>query len=77
MTTITCNRAQCVACKDIIESKFRHDFQVCSCWHKGTGIAVDGGLDYLKRCGMASNILELSTYDACSVVKEDDCEGCS
>ncbi len=35
---------QCTLCKDIIESKFRHDFVTCKCGNLG----VDGGLDYFK-----------------------------
>ena len=53
------NKAQCRLCKDIIESKSRHDYVRCSCGE----IAVDGGTDYRKRsAGNLSNILELSEY---------------
>ena len=46
------NRIKCTKCGDTIESKHRHDFVVCSCWDdKGNGCAVDGGKDYLRRCG--------------------------
>lgn len=41
---MTRNRMQCTLCKDIIESKFRHDFVTCKCGNLG----VDGGLDYFK-----------------------------
>jgi hypothetical protein len=40
------NKAQCRICKDIIESKHRHDFVTCSGGH----IFIDGGHDY-QRCG--------------------------
>lgn len=40
------NRARCLKCGDIIESKYRHDFVKCSCG----SIFVDGGNDYW-RCG--------------------------
>lgn len=40
------NRAKCLICGEIIESTHRHDFKWCSC----RNVAVDGGLDYLKRC---------------------------
>ena len=39
------NRAKCLLCGEIIESTYRHDFRWCSC----RNLAVDGGLDYLKR----------------------------
>lgn len=39
------NKAQCRKCKDIIESKFRHDFVECKCGE----IFVDGGKDYHRR----------------------------
>lgn len=39
------NRAKCLNCGDIIESKFRHDFRTCSCGK----LSVDGGYDYIRR----------------------------
>ena len=39
------NRAKCLSCGDIIESKHRHDFVWCKCGR----IFVDGGLAYLRR----------------------------
>lgn len=41
------NLAKCKNCGDIIESKSRHDFQICSCG----SIFVDGGTDYIRRGG--------------------------
>jgi len=41
------NRAKCRKCGDIVESKFRHDFQRCKCG----AIAVDGGKDYQRGVG--------------------------
>jgi hypothetical protein len=52
------NRAQCLKCKQIIESKNRHDFVWCKC----KSIAVDGGKDYLKRVGALGDCKELSTF---------------
>jgi hypothetical protein len=52
------NKAQCRKCGDIIESKQVHDFVYCSC----RTIAVDGGLEYLRRVGDLANIIELSEY---------------
>lgn len=39
------NAAKCLNCNEIVESKNRHDFVMCSCGN----LAVDGGKDYLKR----------------------------
>ena len=50
------NRAQCKTCSEIIESRFRHDYQTCTCG----AIAVDGGHDYLKRGGLPDQLVELS-----------------
>jgi len=41
------NRARCRKCKDVIESKFRHDFVTCKCG----AISVDGGHDYQRLLG--------------------------
>jgi len=50
------NRAKCKLCREIIESKFRHDFVQCKC----RAIFVDGGTDYIRRGGELENIIELS-----------------
>lgn len=42
---IKCNKAQCLKCKEIIESTFRHDYKTCKCGN----LSVDGGKDYCKR----------------------------
>jgi hypothetical protein len=55
-TVVEINKAQCGVCKDIIESKHRHDFVYCKCG----AIFVDGGKDYLRRGGDLNNIIELS-----------------
>lgn len=55
-TVIVSNRARCLKCNDIIESKHRRDFVMCSC----ESIFVDGGLDYLRRGGSIENIQDLS-----------------
>lgn len=57
------NAAQCLKCGDVVESKHVHDFCPCSCFveSKGaSGIAVDGGHEYLRRCGDIKFIKELS-----------------
>jgi len=56
MSKIIHNKARCRKCHDEIESKHRHDFAWCKCG----AIAVDGGLDYLKRAGHPEDIEELS-----------------
>ena len=53
------NKAQCNKCKDIIESKHRHDFVKCKCG----AIFVDGGRDYLRRGGEFEDIIDLSETD--------------
>ena len=53
------NAIQCRKCGDIIESKHVHDFVSCSCG----AVAVDGGHDYLRRCGNKEDIIEFSIVD--------------
>ena len=55
---IKVNKAQCLSCFGIIESKYRHDFVTCSCGK----FSVDGGKDYLKRSGDFNSFAELSEY---------------
>ena len=52
------NAIRCKQCGDIIESTYRHDFNFCSCQR----CAVDGGLDYLRRCGDINDWEDLSEY---------------
>lgn len=54
------NKIRCKKCGDIIESTYRHDFKFCKCG----AVAVDGGHDYLRRCG------DLDSYEDLSVTKE-------
>ncbi len=56
---ILVNKIQCKKCKDIIESKHVHDFKWCKC----RSIAVDGGLEYLRRIGNFEDIIELSEFE--------------
>lgn len=56
---ILLNKIQCKKCKDIIESKYVHDFKWCVC----RNIAVDGGLEYLRRIGNLEDIIELSEFE--------------
>ena len=52
------NAIRCKHCGDIIKSTYRHDFKFCSC-HR---CAVDGGLDYLRRCGGPDDWEDLSEF---------------
>ncbi len=59
MSQIIRNMGKCLSCNDIIESKYRHDMQFCSCGKN----AVDGGLAYLRRVGGSDNWEELSEWE--------------
>jgi len=56
-------KVKCLECGKILESKFRHDFQMCDCPQQ---TFVDGGDSYL-RCGGLDfekiEILEDSSID--------------
>lgn len=56
---ILVNKIQCKKCKDIIEFKYVPDFK----WWACKSIAVDGGLDYLRRVGNLEDIIELSEFE--------------
>ena len=53
------NRIRCNKCGDIIESTSVHDFKFCKCG----AVAVDGGHDYLRRCGNREDWEELSKME--------------
>lgn len=57
------NKIQCNKCGDVIESCSVHDFKFCRCG----AVAVDGGHEYLRRCGSREDITELSELET-----EDD-----
>ena len=59
MKKIIVNKAKCKKCGDIIESKEVNDFKRCICG----SIAVDGGLEYIKRVGNKDDIIELSKIE--------------
>lgn len=59
MQKILVNKIRCNKCGDEIESTHRHDFKFCKCG----AVAVDCGLDYLRRCGDLKGFTELSEYD--------------
>ena len=56
MVKIKTNKIQCLKCGDIIESFTVHDFKYGSCG----ACAVDGGKDYLRRCGNLEDFKDLS-----------------
>ena len=58
MEKIITNKIRCKKCGDIIESTHRHDFKFCKCG----AVAVNGGKDYLRRCGNHEEWEELSEY---------------
>ena len=58
MEKILVNKIRCKKCGDVIESTHRHDFKCCKCG----SVAVDGGKDYLRRCGKRNDWEELSEY---------------
>jgi hypothetical protein len=60
MKKIIVNKIKCNKCGDIIESAHRHDFKFCKCG----AVAVDGGHDYLRRCG------DLDSYEDLSATEE-------
>jgi len=56
---ILINKAQCLVCGDIVESRSRHDFRYCSCG----AMFVDGGKEYLRRGAKNFSLVkELSEY---------------
>ena len=56
---IVVNKIRCNKGGDIIESVTDHDFEFCKCG----AVAVDGGHDYLRRCGNREDWEELSVIE--------------
>lgn len=56
---IITNKIKCKKCGDVIESIYRYDFKFCKCG----AVAVDGGHDYLRRCGNLDGYEELSVSE--------------
>ena len=59
---ILSNQVRCLKCGDTPFSTHRHDFRSCSCG----AIAVDGGMDYLRRTG------DLTAYEDMSIEFPDE-----
>lgn len=57
--TILVNKIRCKKCGEEIESIYTHDFRSCKCG----ACAVDGGHDYLRRCGDQNDWEELSVRE--------------
>uniref|UniRef100_A0A6M3LEM0 DUF7695 domain-containing protein n=1 Tax=viral metagenome TaxID=1070528 RepID=A0A6M3LEM0_9ZZZZ len=64
---IISNKAKCLKCGDVIESRSVHDFVWCNCH----SIAVDGGREYLRRVGEAFDMKELSEIKEDSIVNKE------
>lgn len=60
MRKIKSNKIRCRKCGEIIESVSVHDFKFCKCG----AVAVDGGHEYLRRCGSLENFEERSEYES-------------
>lgn len=67
---ILLNGAKCLKCNDVIYSRHVHDFKYCQC----RAIAVDGGLEYIKRVGNPEDCQEASAY-AGETDKGEECVG--
>ena len=59
MKRLVVNKIRCNKCGDEIESTYRHNYRSCKCG----AVAVDGGLDYLRRTGGRDEFTELSEYE--------------
>ena len=59
MNKIIVNKIKCNKCGEILESISVHDFKFCKCG----SVAVDGGHEYLRRCGKRENWEELSEME--------------
>ncbi len=62
-TRIKINRIKCLKCNDVITSESVHDFKWCSCG----ACAVDGGTDYLRRCGNREDWEDLSEVEVIEI----------
>ena len=56
---ILSNQIRCLKCGDTPYSASRHDFKYCKCG----AVAVDGGMDYLKRTGTEYEEMAISMDD--------------
>jgi hypothetical protein len=49
-------KIRCLNCKEVLESKHRHDFKKCSCENHAF---VDGGKDYCRIGAMNLDLIEV------------------
>jgi hypothetical protein len=68
VTIPTKNKARCRNCKDVIESRFRHEFVSCTCYREGQALlnAYDDKhykLESEKFTSAAGKVYELPRYD--------------
>ena len=66
--TLIQNELECKNCGDIVHSAYRHDFKYCKCG----SVAVDGGMDYVRRVGNVRDSIERSMY-----MDEDALQDCN
>jgi hypothetical protein len=50
------NKVRCLNCEAVLESKYRHDFQMCGCKNQ---TFVDGGDDYFRAGGKNIELIEV------------------
>ena len=62
------SKIKCLQCGQVLESKFRHDFQQCKCSNQ---TAVDGGNSYLKLCGVNLNLIGIFIEKDNQIVLQD------
>ena len=67
MQKILKNCIKCLKCGDIIESTYTHDFKSCSCG----AVCVDGGKEYIRRCGKREDWEELSLFQSAEDMPND------
>jgi len=58
-------KVRCLVCNTVLESKSRHDFQMCKCANQ---THVDGGNDYMKAGGVDPTKVQVVTK--CHGLKE-------
>jgi len=56
---IIVNKIRCKKCGEEIESTHRHEYKTCRCG----AVSVDGGHEYLRRCGNYEDWEEMSVIE--------------
>ena len=65
------NRVKCLQCGSELESKFRHDFQMCGCSNE---TFVDGGNDYTRIGGVKMSLIGIIREDGKVFAVTDELE---